>query len=174
VKENWLDEKLRPLCEKACAEQGKTLYDVVFVSGSKGKGRVLKVYIDGENGGVSLDDCADVSRTLGLLLDVEEAIPGGAYSLEVSSPGIERPLRTEQHFQSAIGKKVMVQTSEPMIEHNSHLESLGKRQKAKGELVALEDKKIELNVDNMSITIPLDIVSKARVVYEPETHGKKR
>ena len=69
----------------------------------------LRVYIDGPNG-VDVDDCASVSRHLSTVLDVEDPISGN-YTLEVSSPGIDRPLARPSHFTAVVGETVRVQTS---------------------------------------------------------------
>ena len=83
---------------------GMELVEVLF---KMGKGRaLLQVFID-KPGGVTLDDCQAVSRELGTLLDVEDVI-SGAYVLEVSSPGLDRPLKTARDFERNLGKAVTV------------------------------------------------------------------
>lgn len=85
-------------------DMGLELFDVQFRTDSHGW--VLRVFIDSAEG-ISLDQCADVSRELGQYLDVEEIIEH-AYNLEVSSPGLERPLRSIEEFKKYIGKKARV------------------------------------------------------------------
>ena len=99
-------EKIRALADEVSQREGCRLYDVEF-SGNP-KSRVLRVYIEGANENVSVEQCANVSRGLSLLLDVADLIPGDQYELEVSSPGIERVLRLPWHFQRAIGQEVKV------------------------------------------------------------------
>ncbi len=104
--------RIRSLAEPVVAREGCEIYDIEWVSGSAGRGRTLRVYID-KAGGVSLEDCQNVSRGLNLILDVDDAIPGSSYSLEVSSPGLERVLREPRHFSSAIGSLIHVKLREP-------------------------------------------------------------
>ncbi|MCB0351495.1 MAG: ribosome maturation factor RimP, partial [Bdellovibrionales bacterium] len=105
-------EKLKLLADEVSRREGCLLYDLEF-SGNP-KNRVLRVFIEAEKETVSIEQCANVSRGLSLLLDVEDLIPGGNYELEVSSPGIERPLRLPWHFQKAIGQEVKLVTFDPI------------------------------------------------------------
>ncbi len=100
-----LAEKVKELAEPVVDELGLELVDVVYATES-GR-RILRVIIDGP-GGVTIDDCTMVSRELGTLLDVE------SYSLEVSSPGLDRPLVREKDFRNAVGKKIRLRTKEPL------------------------------------------------------------
>ncbi len=77
----------------------------------EGKGKVLRVYIDKAAGGVTVDDCANISRELGLILDVNDVVPGG-YTLEVSSPGLKRVLKKIEDFKRFKGSFVSVKTEE--------------------------------------------------------------
>lgn len=97
-------EQIRKFAEEVALREGCLLYDVEFFTG--GNGRTLRVFIDKVPGGVSIDDCANVSRGLNLRLDVEDVIPGGRYDLEVSSPGMDRKLTQPWHFEKAVGQKV--------------------------------------------------------------------
>ena len=72
-----------------------------------GNSRLLRIYIDGPDG-VSHGDCEFVSKNVGTILDVEDVVPGGRYTLEVSSPGVERPLKKAKDFQRFVGQKVKV------------------------------------------------------------------
>lgn len=96
-------EQIRKFAEEVALREGCLLYDVEF---HDGPGRALRVYIDKASGGVSIDDCANVSRGLNLRLDVEDVIPGGRYDLEVSSPGMDRKLTQAWHFEKAVGERV--------------------------------------------------------------------
>ena len=101
-------EKIRTLADEVSRREGCLLYDVEF-SGNP-KSRVLRVYIEAEKENVSVEQCANVSRGLSLLLDVADVIPGDRYELEVSSPGVERVLRLPWHFQKMIGQQVKLVT----------------------------------------------------------------
>lgn len=103
-------EKARNIAEPLCEDLGIEVVDVEYTM-ERGNW-VLRIYID-RPGGVTLDDCARVSRELGTLLDVEDIVPQ-SYSLEVSSPGLDRPLKREKDFLKAVGKKVRIKTIEPI------------------------------------------------------------
>lgn len=98
------------LVEKACDEFGVLLYDIEFIK--EGKNQVLRIYIDKEPGGVFLDDCETLSRTVSELLDQSEILDI-AYTLEVSSPGVERKLKQDWHYEKAIGKDIVVSLYSP-------------------------------------------------------------
>lgn len=106
-------ERVWAVAEPLVTYEGLEIVDVEFRRESRGM--VLRLYIDrcGGVGGVSLDDLTRVSRQLGDVLDVHDAIPG-SYNLEVSSPGINRRLRRPDHFQRYLGKKVRVRTAGPL------------------------------------------------------------
>jgi ribosome maturation factor RimP len=102
-------ERVWEIAEPLVTHEGLEMVDVEFRRESRGM--VLRLYLDRE-GGVSLDDLTRVSRQLGDVLDVHDAVPG-AYTLEVSSPGINRRLRRPDHFRRYIGKRVRVRTVTP-------------------------------------------------------------
>ncbi len=103
-------EKIKSLAAEVSQREGCILYDLEIVGSAQN--RVLRVYIDEDSNGVAVDQCANVSRGLSLLLDVEDLIPGGAYELEVSSPGVERPLTQLWHYEKALGETIRVRTKE--------------------------------------------------------------
>jgi ribosome maturation factor RimP len=168
--ETW--QKIENLAIQVATREGCKLYDMDFSGGNSG--RTLRVYIDKE-GGASLDDCANVSRGLNLLLDVEDPIPGGAYHLEVSTPGVERPLRKPWHFSEAVGEKVWVrlkQTLESLGLQNKRLAS----QKQLSEVLSTVDNDgIYFEIESEKILIPFPIIEKARVVFEFDAEkGRKK
>src|SRR5918912_1620534 len=105
-------EKVRAIAAPLAAGEGLELVDVEL-AGAGGR-TTLRLYID-RAGGVSLDDCTSVSRAVSAALDVEDPIEG-AYDLEVSSPGLDRPLRTPEHFQRFAGRKARIKTYGPLAE----------------------------------------------------------
>jgi len=129
------------------------LVDVEFVFES---GRwVLRIYMDKE-GGVTLDDCAGVSRELGDLMDAEDIIDL-PYVLEVSSPGLNRPLKKEGDFVRSIGKLIKVTMVEPV----------SKRRNFTGRLSDVAEGILRLSLDNdQLVELPLRDVEKARLKYE--------
>jgi ribosome maturation factor RimP len=111
-------ERVREAAERVTASSGLELVEVEFRGG--GKARMLRVFID-KPGGVTHADCEAVSRELGSILDVEDAVPGGSYTLEVSSPGLDRKLTRPEHFERSVGSLVKLTTREP-IEGNRFFE----------------------------------------------------
>ena len=116
---------------------------------------LLRIYIDKKPNGVTIDDCTAVSRQLSGLLDVEEPIKE-AYTLEVSSPGIERPLFTVEQFKQFIGKQIAVKLYAP----------LEKRRKLAGELLQVNDEQIVLNDEGQDYTVPFSAITKAHLVAD--------
>ena len=104
-------EKIREIAERVAQSSGLELVDVELHGG--GKARMLRIYID-KPGGVTHDDCANFSREAGTIFDVEEAVPGGSYTLEVSSPGLDRKLSTADDFERFVGSLLKVMTREPI------------------------------------------------------------
>jgi ribosome maturation factor RimP len=116
---------------------------------------VLRVFIDGP-GGVSLDDCARVSHQLSATLDVADVIPM-AYSLEVSSPGLNRPLKKEADFRRFVGQKARIRTRHPVGES---------RRNFAGTLVSVEAGRVKIDVGDQVCEVPVEDVEKANLVYE--------
>jgi ribosome maturation factor RimP len=110
LKVEGLEDKLRALAGPLLTDLGFELVDVVLAT-EYGR-KVLRFFID-KPGGVTIDDCTQASRELSTLLDVEDPIPQ-RYTLEVSSPGLDRPLVKEKDFIRYTGKKVRIKTKEPI------------------------------------------------------------
>lgn len=119
---------------------------------TQGRQSVLKIYIDAE-GGVDIDDCARVSRQLGSVLDVEDAVKG-KYILEVSSPGMDRRLFTMEQYDDYRGAEVKLRLRSP---YN------GKR-KYTGRLCGIEDSDVVLRVGDEEYLFPFEEVDKANVI----------
>lgn len=105
-----VEERARELVERILVNEGFELVDVEYAR--EREGWVLRLFID-KPGGVGLDDCTKASRAVDTALEVEDLIPH-EYCLEVSSPGLNRPLKRPAHFQSALGKRVKVKTYGPV------------------------------------------------------------
>jgi ribosome maturation factor RimP len=103
-------ERVAELLQPILVEMGLEITDLEYVR--EGRGSTLRVFIDKE-GGVTLDDCAALSRELGTVLEVEDVIQA-AYRLEVSSPGLDRPLKTPKDFQRFVGFLVKIKTYEKL------------------------------------------------------------
>ncbi|MEZ5529817.1 MAG: ribosome maturation factor RimP [Porticoccaceae bacterium] len=120
---------------------------------SSGRNALLRIYIDRAEEGVTVDDCEKVSRQVSSLMDVEDPI-SGEYTLEVSSPGLERPLYTLDQFQRYVGEDVAVRLRFPYEG----------RRKFKGRLNGVEGEDIVLVVDDHEYLFPVDSIEKANVV----------
>ncbi len=120
---------------------------------TKGRSALLRVYIDNENG-VTIDDCEKVSRQISAILDVEDPI-AGEYTLEVSSPGLDRPLFTAEQYTAYVGEIINVRLSSP----------IDGRRKFKGVLNSADPQKIVMTVDNQPVEILFSQIEKANVAF---------
>lgn len=152
-------KKLESLVEPVVTGQGYELVDVEFKN--ELGAWILRVYIDKPRSPqsdvrVGLDDCASVSRELSAVLDVDDTIQGH-YSLEVSSPGLNRPLKKESDFARFVGQKAKIRTRHPVGES---------RRNFSGTLVAVTGGKVQIDVGDQVCEVPVDDVEKANLVYE--------
>lgn len=115
-------------------------------------GSILRVYID-KDGGIMVEDCVLVSRQLTGLLDVEDPIKGN-YDLEVSSPGLDRPLFTIEQFNKVIGETIKLRL----------YEKYNNRKRFSGILKAVDDEEVVINCDNEEYIVPFKLVERARLV----------
>ena len=111
-------EKIRDITKRVAGAHGVEVVEVDLRGG--GKARTLRITIDKPEG-VTHEDCANVSRELSTILDVEDAVPGGSYTLEVSSPGLDRKLLGPQDYVRFTGSRIKVMTREP-VNGNRHFE----------------------------------------------------
>lgn len=146
-----LKEKLLALLEPPLTAMGYELVDLEARVGGNG---LLRIYID-QGRGVDLEDCERVSRQIGTLLDVEEPMPG-SYTLEVSSPGLDRPLRTAAHFERFAGHEAKIRLARP----------LEGRRNFKGRLCGIGDDGVLIDVDGRQWNLPLAEVAAAHLVPE--------
>ncbi len=153
IESGSLTERLEKIAEPVVTGAGCELVDITSLV-DHGRS-VLRVFID-KPGGVTIDDCTVVSRELGAVLDVEDLLPG-RYSLEVSSPGLDRVLKKEKDFVRFMGKQVKITTCEP-IEGIHHF---------KVRLDALNDGALEVTDDmDKKWVIKLDNIRRANLVAE--------
>jgi ribosome maturation factor RimP len=104
-------DRVREIAERVAASSGLEVVEVELRGG--GKSRMLRIFID-KPGGVTHEDCANLSREVGTILDVEDVIPGNSYLLEVSSPGLDRKLSRPADFQRFTGSLVKLTTRQPV------------------------------------------------------------
>lgn len=160
-------ERLIEIIEPVCADGGYELVDVDYTQSPSGW--VVRVFIDhapqglGDALGISFDDCERLSRELSAVLDVEDPIPH-AYSLEVSSPGLDRPLRTAAHFRRFSGEVVKIS-----LERGIDGGSGTPRRNFKGRVVSVDDAEgeqgtVEVDVDGTVFRLPIADMASAKLV----------
>jgi ribosome maturation factor RimP len=142
-------ERLIALLEPAVAALGYELTDLDAHVGRRG---LLRIFIDREAGGVTLADCERVSDQLGAFLDVEDPLPG-SYVLEVSSPGLDRRLRTLAHFERFNGEPVKIELKD----------ALEGRRRFNGRLQGTEAGAVLVDVDGALLRLPLKDIAMARL-----------
>ena len=146
--------KLTELGDRAAAGSGIEIIEIQMRGA--GKARLLRVYID-KPGGVTHGDCELISERLGHLLDQEDVVPGDSYTLEVSSPGVERKLSRPRDFERVVGQKVRVAVRQP-IEGQIRFE---------GKLAGFANDTLEVETaPGHRIRVPLDQVQKANLKFE--------
>ena len=145
-------DQLTDLLKPAAEALGYEFLGIEYIS--QGKHSILRVYIDHENG-ITVDDCASVSHQASGILEVEDPI-ASQYTLEVSSPGLDRPLFTLAHFEQFVGNTV---------ELRCHVGVDGRR-KFKGKLLSVKGEQLSLNVDNEDYNIEFSDIDKANLVAE--------
>lgn len=118
--------------------------------------RILRLFVDRE-GGVTISDCERISRELETLLEVEGVL-GERSILEVSSPGLNRPLTKPEHFVKYAGKKAAVTTSRTIPEY-------GERRNYKGLIRAVENEQVVMEIDQQEFRVPLSLIEKAHLVF---------
>jgi ribosome maturation factor RimP len=171
-------EKIRAAAERVARSMGLEVFDVEW---KVGKQRFLRVILDrppkagtpisdaagqfegspaaGGELGISHDDCQRVSQQLSVILDVEELIPGPGYVLEVSSPGLDRPLTKPSDYERFRGRKAKISTTEP-VENEKFFE---------GRLAGLQDGKVRVELKGKvprTVEVPLEKIRKANLVVE--------
>jgi ribosome maturation factor RimP len=147
-------DRVRRSIQSLVQDEGCELVHVHYLP--EGVGSMVRIYID-KDGGVDLGDCQRVSRKAGILLDVEDLIPH-RYTLEVSSPGLERPLFNAGDYEKYEGREIRLTTRKKM----------GDRRKFKGWLKGIRLEVIELECEGKIFRIPLENVKKANLIHRFE------
>ncbi len=152
-------DRVRAMVDPILLNEGMELVDIEYRRESKGW--ILRLYL-GKEGGVTLDDCTRVSQEVERSLDVEDFIQT-PYTLEVSSPGLTRPLKTEKDFIKYCHRLIKVKTVDP-IEN---------RRQFKGRLLGVSENRIEIEVDGGVFQIPLSNVAKANLEIDRDALRKE-
>ena len=182
-------QKIREIAERVAESNGLEITDLEFRGGSGKAGRLLRIFIERNAAGrkalqeqaadlpnvnmdwlagVTHEDCALYSQEVSTILDIEDAVAGGAYTLEVSSPGLDRPLRGEADYRRFLGRRARISSYEP-VEGRRHWT---------GRLVSVEDGAVNLDLeheDGAPARIPLDKIAHGRLEVEfPKAEGRGR
>jgi ribosome maturation factor RimP len=149
-----IEERVTALSEQAA--RGTNIEIAGVELRGSGKARLLRVYID-KTGGITHADCELISHRLSQLLDAQDAVPGGSYTLEVSSPGIERKLCKPRDFERAVGQKIRLTSRE----------AIGGQMRFEGKLTGFNGSVLELEVGpGKLLHIPLEQVQRANLKFE--------
>ncbi len=152
MRQNALERKLAELVKAEVESFGFSFWGLN--AASSGKKRAIRIYIDGPEG-VNIDDCAKVSRQIDIVIEAEDIIPG-AFTLEVSSPGLERKFFTLDQLGDYVDRTLDVHLSEP-IDGRRHF---------KGKLLTVTDSGVELECSGESHRLDWDDVREATLVHE--------
>jgi len=155
-----VEDAVRAIAADALRSDGLEIVDVEFRR--EAAGWVLRLFIDKPEG-VGLSDCQRTSEVVGTLLEVEDPIPH-AYTLEVSSPGLTRPLHREEDWKRAVGRMVRLVTRQ----------NVSGRQDFTGRLTELRPENLVLDVEGIGIEIPREFVVRARMELEWPGAGKAK
>lgn len=147
-------EQLREIVERIVESEGLELVDAQLLGG--GIHRVFRLFIDSPTG-VTHDDCEKISRLVSEVVDAGDLIPGGAYTLEVSSPGVDRPLVKAKDYERFLGSKVKVELKE----------AIEKSRRFTGKLAGFDGERVTLELEaGKTIVFALEAVQKANLKYE--------
>ncbi|TYT22530.1 ribosome maturation factor RimP [Dictyoglomus thermophilum] len=145
-------KKLKEIVEPICEKYSYELVDLEYRR--EPHGWVLRVYID-KVGGVTVEDCAYLSEKISKELDIKDPIPH-SYILEVSSPGLDRPLKRKRDFERHMGEKVNI----------TLLEEIEGKKKFEGKIFKVDEFSVTLKIDDSFVTIPLEKIKKAMLIVE--------
>lgn len=149
-----IEEQVQSLLEPIIVNLGYDLYDVIYAK--EGKNYCLRIFIDKDEG-IGIEDCEKVNNAIDEILDEKDLIPE-SYFLEVSSPGVERHLRKEKHFQKNIGKEIMIKLYRPV----------NKKREFIGILKSFKDNKIALEVEKEILEFELKDTVSVNTVFNFE------
>ena len=147
-----LDE-VRDLAESVARRRSLRLWDVEM-AGQPGRA-IVRVMVDAE-GGIDLDTVAEVSEEISRGLDLKDPL-SGRYTLEVSSPGLERTLKSPEHFRLSVGEKVTLKTREPLV---------GNGHRVDGVIESADDTVVHVDTGKEQVDVPYEQIKTARTVFE--------
>ncbi|MCB1365904.1 MAG: ribosome maturation factor RimP [Rhodobacteraceae bacterium] len=154
IAKSAMDRRIAEIITPAIEDLG---FELVRVRLMSGKSTILQIMTDRPDGGIEVDECAAVSNAVSAVLDVEDPILD-AYTLEVSSPGIDRPLTRLKDFDAFEGYEAKLETAEP----------IDGRRRFKGELAGIDGDEVLINVEEGTIGLKFDWLSEAKLVLTDE------
>lgn len=153
MKKEEILSRVKRLISPIIEAEGIELIEIQY--NPRGGRSTLRLFID-KDGGVSIEDCERISREVEAYLDVEDIIPG-SYTLEVSSPGLDRPLRRIEDYRRNIGKLIRLSTSSPIMNQRFF----------KGRIAGLKEESVRLSLERgKEVSIPFSEISKANLEIE--------
>ncbi len=150
-----VSDRLQTLLEPVVEDMGYELVGIEYQSNPKN--RVVRIFIDQDPAGIGVEDCERVSREVSALMDVEEPVPG-QFTLEVSSPGVERPLFTGEHFARFVGETAAVQLAAPV----------DNRRRFKGIILMADEDRVKLEVDGQEVELAIANMARAHLAPDLE------
>jgi len=157
---NEIHARLLDMVTPLCAARDLEVWGIELLFGAGGRHKIVRIYLDSATG-VGIDECTEISRHVSLALDVDDIIPG-AFTLEVSSPGLERQFFTPDQMHPYIGRDIRVRLATPQ----------DGRKNFKGRLISLDPPAFTLAIDATEFTLRWPDVAKANLVYEPDDLGR--
>ena len=154
IAKSAMDRRMAEIISPVIEDLG---FELVRVRLMGGKSKTLQIMAERPDGGIEVDECADISTAVSAVLDVEDPITE-AYALEVSSPGIDRPLTRLKHFEEYEGYDAKLETSE----------LIGGRKRFKGVWDGVEDDDVLINVEEGTIGLKFDWLSEAKLILTDE------
>jgi len=159
---NEIHARLMDLVTPLCQARDLEVWGIDLLFGAGGRHRIVRVYLDSEQG-VGIDECTEISRHLSLALDVEDIIPG-AFTLEVSSPGLERMFFSLEQMRPYVGRTIRIRLDRP----------LEGRKNFKGRLESVAPPMFTLTDDGAAFELDWNDVGKANLVYEFDDQDRKK
>ncbi len=165
--------KIREIADRVAASSGLVVWDIEFLG--SGKHRTLRVFIDRPGAvpsadhpdGVTHEDCSGFSREFGTIIEVEDAVPGGSYVLEVSSPGLDRKLTKAADFERFRGHRLKLTTREP-VNNNRHFEGKLERFEAGKLVLDLSEARRKMRPKDGSPSVEIELANVEKATLVPE------
>jgi ribosome maturation factor RimP len=151
-------EEVKGLAEAVTRRRSLRLWDVEM-GGQPGRA-VVRVFVDGDDG-VDLDTVAEVSEEISRGLDLKDPI-AGRYTLEVSSPGLERNLKSADHYRLSVGRRVVIKTTTQLVPNSNRIE---------GTLAGADEQAVQVTTGSDTIEVPYDTIKSGRTIFEWGTGG---